>query len=326
MLRPLSAIEGHEDRVWHLSWSPDGKRFATCGEDRTVRIWLVEEEFSLAPKVLCLTVLEDDHTRTIRCCEWSPCSRYLATASFDGFVIVYQNQSGRWVRIATLEGHENEVKCIAWSPDGTFLATCGRDKKVWIWEVIDRNDFDVAAVLDGHTQDVKCIKWHPDSHILFSCGYDDTIKVWNEDDGDWYCVKTLIGHQSTVWSVLPIRQGNVLLSVSDDHSLILWECDSLTDLSKDWRKVCVVSNAHDRAVYSVDWLDSLQTVVTAGADNSIALFALERGDDGMAMLVETGRIRQAHDGDINCVRWRPHGDLLASVGDDSLIKLWQLQV
>lgn len=336
-LRLLASVEGHEERVWHVCWSPDGSRFVSCGEDRTIRIWSVEERaFSSSPAIICTQVIEEQHTRTIRCVEWSPCSRYIASASFDGTVLVFQSIGGSFQRIAALEGHENEVKCVAWSGDGSLLATCGRDKKVWVWEQVDRTDFEVAAVLDGHSQDVKFITFHPHRSVLYSCSYDDSIKVWAEDGGDWYCAKTLVGHSSTVWGLSLIRDdGQQLVSCGDDRALILWECDG-SDVSGDWRRVCLRGQAAERAIYSISTSSpssGTNLIATGAGDDSISLWTVGRADDGQDLLQAASRRDKAHSGDVNCVRWRPQGNagnwngqqaplMLLSCGDDGLVRLW----
>lgn len=64
-------------------------------------------------------MLEEGHMRAIRCVEWSTCGSLLATASFDGTVVIWEVQDSKtkssWDQVASLEGHDNEVKCVAWN-------------------------------------------------------------------------------------------------------------------------------------------------------------------------------------------------------------------
>jgi cytosolic iron-sulfur protein assembly protein CIAO1 len=317
MLSLQTTLIGHDARVWHAAWSPDGSKIASCGEDKIIRIW-ASNSGTETVSFTCISTLEEGQTRTIRSCEWSPDGTLVASASFDGSVVVWQSLDRsfrKWEKIAALEGHDSEVKCVSWSSDGNFVATCGRDKKVWVWERLLSGDFECAAMLDGHTQDVKFLKWHPTANVLFSCGYDDTIKVWLDDNDEWYCSSTWKGHTSTVWGISLDSTGGRLLSVSADQSAILWEAESSIDPAGEWRQITALSGLHTQPIYSVDWSAENGVIVTGGGDNAIKLLQYSRSTDdgGTSILQELYALREAHEGDINCVRWRPRPSPSSSV-------------
>jgi WD40 repeat protein len=294
MLKLLKTLEGHsEDRVWHAAWSPNGLFLATCGEDKSIRIWdaITFEQ---------IATLEEGQSRTIRSCEWSPDGNMIASASFDWTVAVWESRSCNmrsWELAASLEGHESEVKSVSWSRNGNYLATCGRDKAVWIWERLKGVEFECVAILKNHAQDVKFVLWHPLVDILFSASYDDTIKVWAEDAGDWYCANTLSGHISTVWGCTFNRSGTRFISCSDDNSLVMWSTMDMDKLLL-WQKECRLADVHAFTVYSVDWDLNSNYIVSAGADNAIRLY---RQDE--SLLHELCSVSNAHSADINCVRY-----------------------
>jgi WD40 repeat protein len=152
MLESIALLVGHEEdtRVWHASWSNSGKFLATTGEDKVIHIWACGKQgWEVADKISCIATLEEGQTRTIRSCEWSPDDRMIASASFDGTVVVWEAQSSamtHWDQIASLEGHENEVKSVSWSTDGRWLASCGRDKRVWMWEKLGGSEFECISM------------------------------------------------------------------------------------------------------------------------------------------------------------------------------------
>eukprot|EP00123_Amoebidium_parasiticum_P005640 comp16785_c0_seq1/m.15164 comp16785_c0_seq1/g.15164 ORF comp16785_c0_seq1/g.15164 comp16785_c0_seq1/m.15164 type:complete len:335 (-) comp16785_c0_seq1:83-1087(-) len=327
-LQLKAELKGHTDRVWCASWSPNGQTLATCSGDKTVRLWGVE-----GGQWVCVGTLEGAHTRTVRCVAWSPCGRLLATASFDATTCIWEKAGADYELAATLEGHENEVKCAAWSKSGNLLATCSRDKSVWVWEVEQDNEFECLSVIHEHTQDVKMVKFHPTKEVLVSCSYDDSIGLYGEEDDDWELFDKLTGHSSTVWAIDFDATGDRMVSVSDDQTVKIWQAhyagnqQGIEVPRGRFKYVCTstLSGYHDRPIYTVSWSPVSNLIATGGGDDIIHIFMedTERKDSDAPQWTLAGRQIAAHSQDVNGLAWHPTDrDLLASVSDDTTVRLW----
>ena len=304
-LSPISELPS-DDAVWSVAWAPGTSTLASCGSDKIIRVWMkTMNEWE------CCAALEGVHVRTVRSISWSPCGRYLLSASFDSTVGVWEapGEEPEWECIATLEGHENEVKCAVFNASATLIATCGRDKSVWIWEAdIDgEREFECVSVLHGHTADVKMVAFHPTEDLLFSTSYDGTAKVWIEDMDDWRCAYTM-QHDDTIWSLAFSPSARHLCTTSQDGTIAVW---AAKENDVEWEKVKSVQ-AHSRPAYSVQWLGD-GTIVSAGGDDNVCFWNSD--------LEPLGNQDRAHDADINSVA--SNDRLLATAGDDG-IKIWEI--
>lgn len=329
MAKLISTIEGHKDRVWCVSWNPQGSILASCSSDKSIRLHGREGD-----AWQCRTVLAEAHSRTVRFISWSPSGKSFASSSFDSTVNIWDGQDGAFETVATLEGHENEVKGVAWSPNGSLLATCSRDKSVWIWEVGGDEEFECISVLPAHTQDVKRVIFNSESNLIVSTSYDNTLKVYREDDDDWVVSSTLSGHESTVWCVGFSPSGNRLISGSSDNTLRVWQRYApgneqgvqTEDGEPTWKCVCVISGHHGGPVYDVTWCPLTNAIATACGDDTIRVFVEAGESDPHAPTFElVTSIREAHAEDVNSVAWHPiTAGLLASASDDGSVKIWDL--
>ena len=107
----IAILEGHNDRVTSLAYSPDGTILASGSYDRTIRLWDMAAKEEIAPM--------EGHRRLVTSVAFSPDGTTLASGSAS---IRLWDVAAR-EEIATLEGHSDWVSSVAFSPDGTTLAS-----------------------------------------------------------------------------------------------------------------------------------------------------------------------------------------------------------
>jgi WD40 repeat protein len=114
---------GHEQHVYSAAFSPDSSRLASCGGDRTVRVWQVQ---SGACQML------RGHTDEVLAVAFHPDGTRLATAGRDQAIWLWDLARGE--EAARLPGHTYYVWSLAFSPDGTTLASGSGDFTIRLWD------------------------------------------------------------------------------------------------------------------------------------------------------------------------------------------------
>ena len=204
---------------------------------------------------------------------------------------------------------------------------------------MDDADFECAGLLPGHSADVKHVSWHPTrDDVIASTSYDNSIRIWQEDidSEEFLTVASLMGHGSTVWAASFNAKGTHLASVSADKSMIVWKNVSdgiLQGSCSRWRAVTTLADIHSRPIYAVDWSSMDQPsdfIATGGGDNAVRVFQRKpseelQDEDWKESFSMVAEVKQAHAGDVNCVRWHPSSPgLLATCGDDGRVNIWRV--
>lgn len=87
---------------------------------------------------------------------FSPCSKFLATVSQDGFLRVFSYDTMDLV--GRMRSYFGGLLCVAWSPDSKFIAVGGEDDLISIWSM---NQKRVVARGQGHKSWVNQIAFDP---------------------------------------------------------------------------------------------------------------------------------------------------------------------
>jgi WD40 repeat protein len=146
---------------------------------------------------------------------FSPDGRLLAVARTDGEIQLWDVPTGALLR--GWHGHALVAWRVRFVGDGKRLASVGAfDGAIRLWET----DTGREVWSDpGDGNGLRALAIAPDDSTAATGGFGADIHIWNLDTGR---KQTLTGHTRTITALQFIRGGTVLVSASDDGTLLFW--------------------------------------------------------------------------------------------------------
>ncbi len=292
---PHSTYIHHDDWVWSVAWSPDGKHIASASRDRTVQVWSASK---------CLPDWHYQHQDEVFAVAWSPDGQRVASASADRTVRVLDAATGE--RLLTYRGHRNTVLTLAWSPDGHAIASGSLDQSVHVWDSFSER---LLFTYRKQAAEIFTIVWSPDGRRLAIGGGDSKVLVWTPGNTEG---KAFIysGHAGPIESLAWSPDGQQIASASIDGTVQVWNASS------GYRSF--LYTGHSGIVYALAWSLDGKRIASAGLDKTVQVW--EPTAPGVPICIYT-----EHAGAVRAVAWSPDGTHLASGGLDKMVHVWKPQ-
>jgi hypothetical protein len=291
--KEVRRFEGHSAAVHSVTFSPDGRRALSGGEDQTVRLWEVESGKELQKLV-------DPIHHSILCVAFSPDGRR-ALASGPSHALLWDLEKGKELRRFT--GGETWMEGVAFSPDGRRVLTVGRGATVLLWDAETGKELHSFT---GHSEWTFRVAYSPDGRHALSGSWDKTVRLWEVETGKE--VRRLLGHTEGVQSVVFSPDGRRILSSSTDGTIRVWDVQT----GKEVRQLL----GHTGSVRSVVFSPDGRRALSGGEDGTVRLWDAGTG-------TELHRF-EGHTGAVRSVACSPCGRYALSAGADRSVRLWRL--
>ncbi len=239
----LATWEGHEDPIWALCVTPDGK-IVSGSADSTVRVWDMEgnllavcEGHEFAVLALCVTpdgkIVSGSADSTVRVwdmegnqlavCEGHEDSIAAICVTSDGKIVV-----GSWGTLtiwdmkgsllAVCEGHTGSVSKVCISPDGKIVSGAVADGTVRIWDIYG----DQLTICKGHKEGITALCVTPNGKIV-SGSWDKTVRIWDMEGNQ---LAVCEGHENVIRECCIASDGNII-SGSSTGNIRFWDITTL---------------------------------------------------------------------------------------------------
>ena len=166
-------------------------------------------------------------SKSIRVLALASQKRHLALGFSDHSIQVLDLAAGA-VPVARLEGHSNSVFALGYSPDEKTLVSGGRDANLKFWNTAD---YLLEENVVAHLYAINYLSFREDGKYLVTCSMDKSLKIWDSTSRNLLKVidkARNAGHGTSINKVFWSTYSGVIVSVSDDRSVAIWQIEAQT--------------------------------------------------------------------------------------------------
>jgi eukaryotic-like serine/threonine-protein kinase len=216
----------HQDDVFSVVFSVDGRRAVTASFDRTARVWDVETGS-------CLVTLE--HVDRVSLARLSPDGSLVATSSLTEARLWDVAKS---IPVGAPMRHTGEIRILQFNSEGSRLLSAGDDETVRVWDT--RNGLPAWEPLPHHAR-ITAAMFTPDDEAVVTACTDGTTRLWEPAQGQHPRVS--LQHAFYVRHAEIGGGGSRVVTASEDARARAWDAATGRPLSPALRHKNVVTSA-----------------------------------------------------------------------------------
>ena len=287
---PLGSFNARQGRVHEIAFSPDGRMFASIGDD--LRLWDSTTHNRLARLQQTLNAVTFSHDGTL-----------FATGGDSGVVSLWD--ASRLTSVARFSGHKGAVEALAFSPDDRTLASTGDDATIRLWSLAKHRQRALLRLSSGLNTGLA-LAFNSHGHELASGDINGTVEIWNT--GTRIRRARLTGNRAPVYDLAYGPDGRTLASAGDDGSVRTWSAET--------RRPLAVLEDHVEPVHTVAFSPDGRSLASAGADGTVRFWdpanrtAFDRGTERRVTLQATA--------------FTPNAEMLATASQGGTVQIRRL--
>ncbi|MFL5728122.1 MAG: WD40 repeat domain-containing protein [Cytophagaceae bacterium] len=127
----IHTISAHQNSIFTITFSPDGRYLLSGGRDAHLKIWDVTEGYSLKESIVA-------HMYAINNICYHPSGEYFASCSMDKTIKLWDAKDFRLLKVidrARHAGHGTSVNRLLWSSYNEQLISCSDDRTISVWKI-----------------------------------------------------------------------------------------------------------------------------------------------------------------------------------------------
>jgi WD40 repeat protein len=296
MLKHLHTLSGHQNPIYALANTADGRGFYSAGNDKGVVEWSLETMTFVKVLVPVQSSVYALHRL----------GDLLFIAQRSGLILVFDVLAAALV--STLNFHKKAVFDLKTIASKQELLSTGEDGVVAVWSL---KDYSLLYSFPVINDTVRTIAVSVDETEIALGSKDSVVRVYNSSD--YGLIRELRGHKMPVTSLQYSPDGRYLISGGRDAQLKVW---ALPDYE-------LVNNiaAHMFSVYAIAYHPTEPYFATCSQDKGIKLWGSD--DFKLYKILSLEKNTEGHFHSINKLIWSADGRYLISTGDDRQVMVWE---